>query len=171
MVKKKCILPDRLRDELKKPLGLLFDERELLDFLKKERYIVSIGDQVTYTILKNNIIPVFCIVDYKTKRKACNKEIIKVLKSYGQKKLIVKNPPGCISDDLWDSIRDSYKNMGEKTIRIEVDGEEDLATLPAIFLAPNRDVTIIYGLPDKGVVIVKTIEENKLKAKKIIDEM
>ena len=61
--------------------------------------------------------------------------------------------------------------MGEKTIRIEVDGEEDLATLPAIFLAPNRDVTIIYGLPDKGVVIVKTIEENIIKAKKIIDEM
>ena len=171
MVKKKCILPDRLRDELKKPLGLLFDERELLDLLKKERYIVSIGDQVSYTILKNNIKPIFCIVDYKTKRKACNMEMIKVIKSYGQKKLIVKNPPGCISDDLWNSIKESYKNIGGKTIRIEVEGEEDLATLPAIFLAPNRDVTIIYGLPDKGVVIVKAIKENKLKAKKIIDEM
>ena len=61
--------------------------------------------------------------------------------------------------------------MGEETIRIEVLGEEDLSALPAIFLAPNRDVTIIYGLPDKGVVVVKTNEENKNKAKKIIDEM
>ena len=171
MVKKKCILPDKLRDELKKPLGFLFNEGEFLDFIKNEKYIVSIGDQVTYTILKNNILPLFCIVDFKTKRKSCNDEMIKVIKSYGQKKIIVQNPPGCITDDLWNSIRESYEGMGENTIRIEVEGEEDLATLPAILLAPNRDVTIIYGLPDKGVVIVKTIEENKLKAKKIIDEM
>jgi len=171
MVKKKWILPEKLREELKKPFGFLFNEKELLEFLKNEKYIVSIGDQVTYTILKNNIMPVFCIVDYKTKRKSCNNEIIKLIKSYGQKKIIVKNPSGCISDDLWNSIRDSYRNIGEKTIRIEVEGEEDLATLPAIILAPNRDVTIIYGLPDKGVVIVKTIEDNIIKAKKIIDEM
>jgi len=171
MVKKKWILPEKLREELKKPFGFLFNEKELLEFLKNEKYIVSIGDQVTYTILKNNIMPVFCIVDYKTKRKSCNNEIIKLIKSYGQKKIIVKNPSGCISDDLWNSIRDSYRNIGEKTIRIEVEGEEDLATLPAIILAPNRDVTIIYGLPDKGVVIVKAIEDNIIKAKKIIDEM
>jgi len=171
MVKKKWILPEKLREELKKPFGFLFNEKELLEFLKNEKYIVSIGDQVTYTILKNNIMPVFCIVDYKTKRKSCNNEIIKLIKSYGQKKIIVKNPPGCISDDLWTSIRDSYRNIGEKTIRIEVEGEEDLATLPAIILAPNRDVTIIYGLLDKGVVIVKAIEDNIIKAKKIIDEM
>jgi len=46
-----------------------------------------------------------------------------------------------------------------------------LATLPSIYLSPNRDVTIIYGMPDKGVVIVKTNELNKLKAKKILDKM
>lgn len=171
MVKKKWILPVKLRDELKKPLGLLFNEKELLDFIKNERYIVSIGDLVTYTILKNNINPMFCIVDFKTKRKSCSNDIINVIKSYGDEKIIVKNPPGCISDELWNSIIESYKKMGEITIRIEVEGEEDLATLPAILLAPNRDVTIIYGLPDKGVVIVKTIEENRIKVKKIIDEM
>jgi uncharacterized protein (UPF0218 family) len=171
MVKKKCVLPDKLRNELKKPLGPLLKEKDLYDFLKKEKYIVSIGDQVTYDILKNNIKPVFCIVDYKTKRKFCSKEMIKIIKSYGEKNLKIKNPPGCISEDLWNSIEESYKIIGEKTIRIDVDGEEDLATLPAIYLAPSRDVTIIYGLPDKGVVIVKSIEENRIKAKKIIDEM
>ena len=36
--------------------------------LKNEKYIVSVGDQVTYTLIKNNIKPVFCIVDFKTKR-------------------------------------------------------------------------------------------------------
>ena len=171
MVKKKCILPDRLRDELKKPLGFLFNEDELLNFLKNEKYIVTIGDLVTNTLLINKIIPDFCIVDFKTKRKSCDNEIINNIKSYGQKKINVKNPAGCITEELWDSIKESYREMGKKTIRIEVDGEEDLATLPAIILAPNRDVTIIYGLPDKGVVIVKANEKNKIKAKKIIDEM
>ncbi len=171
MVKKRCILSDKLRDELKKPLGLLFNEKELLSFLKKEKYIVTIGDQVTYTLLKNNIEPVFCVIDYRTKRESCNEIIIKELKSYGQKKFIVQNPPGCITEELWNSIKESYNYLGEKKIRIEVDGEEDLATLPAIYLAPIRDVTIIYGLPDKGVVVVRAIKENKIKAKKIIDEM
>ena len=171
MVKKKFILPAKLRDELKKPLGILVNESDLINFLKKEKYIVSVGDQVTYTLIKNKIEPIFCIVDLKTKRKLCNNETINLIKSYGEKKYIVKNPPGCISDDLWDSIKKSYQHLGEKNIRIEVDGEEDLATLPAILLAPNRDVTIIYGMPDKGVVIVKSNEMNKIKAKKIIDEM
>jgi GTP-dependent dephospho-CoA kinase len=171
MLKKKCILPVKLRDELKKPLGFLLNEKELLDFLKKEKYIVSIGDQVTYTLLKNNIKPVFCIVDFKTMRRPCNNEIIKMIKSYGEKKFTVENPAGCISNDLWCVIKESYHQIGEETIRIEVDGEEDLAALPAIFLAPNTDVTIIYGMPDKGVVVVRANEENKNKAKKIIDEM
>ena len=49
------VLPDFLRDELKKPLGFLVDEESLLDMLKDEKYIVSVGDQITYTILKNHI--------------------------------------------------------------------------------------------------------------------
>jgi len=171
MVKKKCILPNKLREELKKPLGSLFINNEFLDFIKNEKYIISIGDLVTYTILNNNIKPQFCIVDYKTKRKSCNKEIIKTIKSFGDKVINVINPAGCITDELWDSIIESYKKIELSTIRIEVDGEEDLATLAAIALAPNRDVTIIYGLPDKGVVVVKTIEENIIKAKNIINEM
>ena len=171
MVKKKCILPNKLRDELKKPLGPLLNDDELFNVLKKEKYIVSVGDQVTYTILKNNIKPNFCIVDYKTKRKECNNEIIGIIKSFGEKIINVKNPSGCISDDLWNSIIESYDEMGIIKIRIEVDGEEDLATLPAIYLSPNSDVTIIYGLPDKGVVIVKTNDKNKIIAKKIIDKM
>jgi uncharacterized protein (UPF0218 family) len=171
MVKKKCILPDKLREELKKPLGLLLNDNELYNLLKREKFIVSIGDQVTYSILINNIEPSFCVIDYKTKRKDCNIEVIAKIKSFGEKIINVKNPSGCISEDLWNSIKESYDEIGIKTIRIEVDGEEDLAALPAIYLSPNTDVTIIYGLPDKGVVIVKTNEENKIRAKKIIDEM
>jgi len=166
----KCILPDDLRNKLKEPLGLLVDEKELLKLLEEDKYIVSVGDQVTYTLLKNNIKPVFCIVDFKTKRNRCSDEIKNMIQSFGKLKVTIDNPPKCISSKLWDAIESAYDNLGKNSLRIEINGEEDLAALPAILLAP-RDVTIIYGLPNKGVVIVKAIEKNKRKVKEILDKM
>ena len=69
------VLPDFLRDELKKPIGRLVNEEELLNILPDEKFIVSVGDQVTYTLLKHNIEPVFCVVDFKIKRDRCHSEI------------------------------------------------------------------------------------------------
>jgi len=166
----KCILPDDLRDELKEPLGRLVDEKELLKILKEEKYIVSIGDQVTYTLLKNNIEPVFCIVDFRIKRNRYSEEIKNLIQSFGNKRVVIENPPKCISNDLWVAIESAYQNIGKDALRIEIKGEEDLATLPAILLAP-RDVTIIYGLPNKGVVIVKPVDKNKKKVKEILNKM
>ncbi len=164
------VLPDDLRDKLKEPLGPLVDEKELLILLEGEKYIVSVGDQVTYTLLKNNIEPVFCIVDFKIKRNRCSDEIKNTIQSFGKKMVTIENPPRCISSDLWDAIDSAYNNLEKYSLRIEIKGEEDLAALPAILLAP-RDVTIIYGLPNRGVVVVKAIEENKRKVKEILDKM
>ena len=166
----KYILPDHLRNELKEPLGILVNEQELLLKLKNERHIVSVGDQVTYTLLMNSIKPIFCIIDYKTKRNICEKEIIKLLKKFGKKTIKIENPPKIITDELWETIELIYKKFEIESYKIEIDGEEDLAALPAILLAP-RDVTIIYGLPNKGVVIVKANDENKNKVQKILDKM
>jgi uncharacterized protein (UPF0218 family) len=166
------LLPDELRDKLKKPIGKFFvDERELLIFLKNEKYIVSVGDQVTYTLLKNNIFPIFCIVDFKIERGNYSPVLKKLIKSFGKKTLTVKNLQGEISDELWSAIKNAYNVLEKGSLRIEVLGEEDMASLAAIFLAPRNDVTIIYGLPDKGVVVVKATDENKLKVKEVLDEM
>ena len=164
------VLPNNLRDFLKEPMGQLVNEKKLLNLLKNEKYIVSIGDLVTYTILKNDIEPIFCVVDFKTRRGKCPIEIIKLIKSFGKKSIIIKNPPGTISDDLWKVIEIAFENLDADTLRIEIDGEDDLASLAAIYLAP-KDVTIIYGLPDKGVLVVKPTFENKKKVKEILDKM
>jgi uncharacterized protein (UPF0218 family) len=164
------VLPDNLRDLLKEPIGQLVDEKQLLKLLKNEKYIVSIGDLVTYTLLKHEIEPVFCIVDFKTRRGVCSSEIIEVIKSFGKKSIVVQNPPATISDDLWNVIEMAYENLEMGSLRIEIDGEEDLASLAAIYLAPS-DVTIIYGLPDKGVLVVKPTRENKKFVKEVIDKM
>ncbi|MDH7516942.1 MAG: DUF359 domain-containing protein [Candidatus Thermoplasmatota archaeon] len=166
------LLPDKLRDKLKEPIGRFFvDEKELIGFLKNEKYIVSVGDQVTYTLLKNNISPIFCVVDFKIKRNLYSSDFKKLIKSFGKKMVRVKNRQGEISDELWEAIKTAYNVLEEGSQRIEVIGEEDMASLAAIFLAPRSDVTIIYGLPDKGVVVVKATDENKLKVKEVLDEM
>lgn len=164
------VLPNNLRDLLKEPMGRLVNEKKLLSLLKNEKFIVSIGDLVTYTILKNHIEPVFCIVDYKTRRGECSQEIVNTIKSFGKKSIVVKNPPGTISDDLWKVIKLAFESLENAALRIEIDGEEDLSSLAVIFLAP-KDVTIIYGLPDKGVLVVKPTYENKKKVKEILQKM
>ncbi len=164
------VLPNNLRGLLKEPMGQLVNEKKLLNLLKNEKYIVSIGDLVTYTILKNHIEPIFCVVDFKTRRGKCPLEIVELIKSFGKKSIVVKNPPGTISDDLWKVIEIAFENLEADSLRIEIDGEDDLASLAVIFLAP-KDVTIIYGLPDKGVLVVKPTFENKKKVKEILDKM
>jgi len=163
-------LPDNLRDFLKEPIGQLVNEKDLINLLKKEKYVVSVGDMVTYTILKYEIEPLFCIVDYKTRRGECSSEIIDVIKSFGKKSIIIDNPPATITDDLWNVIKIAYENLEIGSLRIEINGEEDLASLATIYLAPSN-VTIIYGLPDKGVLVVKPTPENKQLIKEVLDKM
>lgn len=164
-------LPEHLRNLLKEPIGLLVDnERKLVEILKNEKYIVSVGDQVTYTLLKYDIKPFMGIVDYKTRRGSCSDDVKKLIRSFGRKTFVVENPPGCISDELWDVIRLVFEDIDSKGVLIEVDGEEDLASLAVIYMAPSV-VTIIYGLPDRGVLVVKPTSEVKQKIKKILDEM
>ncbi len=164
-------LPEHLRDLLKKPIGLLVDEEKLVEILKNKNYIVSVGDQVTYTLLKHDIKPFMGIVDYKTRRGSCSDDVKNLIKSFGKKTFVVENPPGCISDDLWNVIKFAFENINsDSNMLIEVEGEEDLASLAVIYMAPS-DVTIIYGLPDRGVLVVKPTSEIKQKIKKVLDEM
>jgi hypothetical protein len=164
------VLPDELKDKLKEYIGHLVDEKGLLRLLKKEKYVVSVGDRVTYTLLKHGITPVLCIVDYIVERKENSPEMTEKIQSFGKHRIKVKNPPGTITDELWNAIDNALKTLPKDPVCIEVDGEEDLASLAAIYLAP-RGVTVIYGLPNKGVVVVKATKAHKQKVKEVLDRM
>jgi len=164
------ILPEKLRDLLKTPVGKLVNEKELLELIKDEKYIISIGDLVTHTLLKHDIEPSICVIDFKTRRGECSTEVIDLLKSFGKRSIVVRNPSGVLSDDLWRVIKLAIDNLNIGSLRIEVEGEEDLASLPAIYFAPS-DAIIIYGLPNKGVLVVKPTKEMKQKVKEVLDEM
>jgi GTP-dependent dephospho-CoA kinase len=166
------VLPEKLRNQLSEPIGPVFnDDKKLKNFLEKQKNFVSIGDYVTYTVLKQGLKPFFCVVDYKTKRGPVSEEKKDLISSFGDITIKVDNPEGCISDPLWDTIKKCYENIDvDNSYRIEIEGEEDLASLPAIFLAPT-DVTVIYGLPDRGVLVAKATQENKAKVNKVLKTM
>jgi uncharacterized protein (UPF0218 family) len=55
-------------------------------------------------------------------------------------------------------------------ILIEVEGEEDLATLACLDLLPKGG-TVVYGQPDAGLVVVKVDQAIKRKVKEMLREM
>ena len=164
------VVPEDLKDTLKRHIGRLVDEYGLLNLLKKEKCIVSVGDRVTYTLLSHGFTPMVCIVDYILERKSYPVEMKKAIQGYACQRIQVKNPPGTITDELWNTIEMVFKNLQNGPFCIEVDGEEDLASLAAIALAPEG-VTVIYGLPNKGVVVVKATEAHKQKVNEVLKKM
>jgi len=164
------ILPNNLREKLQEPIGQLLTQKDFLVFAASEEKIVSVGDQVTYTLLIHNFHPIVCIVDYILQRKEYKEEMKNTIQRYGTKSIKVSNPAGCISDELWNAIQWAFNQIEKGPIRIDVEGEEDLAALAAIYLAPS-DATVIYGMPNKGVVAVKANKEYKTIVKDILDKM
>ena len=74
-----------------------------------------------------------------------------------------------MTKSLFDSCKKAINNWVEKsqTTLILVDGEEDLAPLFLHIVAPIKSA-IIYGQPDKGVVLRITELDSKIRCQKIL---
>lgn len=164
------VLPKDLEDTLKQPVGKLVNEEHLIELLQNETTIICIGDQVTYTVLKHHLKPIICIVDFIVQRQPCAEHIKTMVQNYGKTKVHLSNPPGCISDELWHALENAFAQPDSWPVTIIVDGEEDLASLAVIYLAPS-DATIIYGLPNKGVIALKVNQTYKQMVKEVLDQM
>lgn len=144
-------LPDRLRNELRDPLGDIIEEDKLVERLPREALIMAVGDMVAYTLHKLDYEPHLTIVDFHTQREG-KIPFEKELKSMGEDVVSVENPAGEITRELWQAIKEALAS--EVSVRIEVAGEEDLATIPCVMLAPNGSY-LVYGLWNRGLVLVE----------------
>jgi uncharacterized protein (UPF0218 family) len=160
-------LPKELRDELKNPLGEVVLEDQLKEVLADLEKIVTVGDLCSLTLYERDIIPDIAIVDFSTRRGDVGDLRAKILK-IGQSVINVNNPPGVITQELWNAVKMAFQS--KEKVRIEVIGEEDLATLPAVWFAPEK-TAVIYGLPGIGLIVVTDLEEAKKKVKKVLDVM
>ncbi|MFO7872515.1 MAG: DUF359 domain-containing protein [Candidatus Undinarchaeales archaeon] len=145
-------IPEEASKFLKKPQGDFISESELSDLDE----VVSVGDEVTLTLLEKGINPKLAVVDYKIQREEIEPKQADKIKSFG-KKVEAENPAGSISLDAWNKIKE---NKDKEGIRLEVKGEEDLLALACFFIFPEG-TNIIYGQPEEGIILFKVSEKKK----------
>jgi len=147
---KDIVIPPKFRQIFSQTPDVLITKESQIEFLSS-KMLVTVGDVVTATAIRYKIIPKLSIVDFKTKRD----EILPSMPNKWDRRISVRNEPGSISVDLWNSIETAFKSKGNTLI--EVDGEEDLASIPAILMAPDGAI-VIYGVPDKGIAVYEVGE-------------
>lgn len=160
-------LPDSLRHELRDPLGDVIAEEELPGRISEGALLMAVGDMVAYTAYRFKLKPHLTIVDFQTQRDG-NIDFADELRTMGEKVVRVDNPQGEITKDLWDAIEDALAS--ERSVRIEVNGEEDLATIPCVLLAPGGSF-LLYGLWDRGLVLVEITPEVRKRARTVLKLM
>ena len=159
-------LPIDLREELKDPIGPLFEEpQELLAGAGDP--LIAVGDVVTFHLRRAGRDPDVSVVDGLTERDAVAEEIAAVLES-DDPRIHVENPAGQLTADLLEALVEAIGR--EKPIVIWVDGEEDLATLPAIVAAP-LGASVVYGQPGVGMVHVSVDAETRAFARDFLTRM
>ena len=160
------VLPDDRRSMLRHPIGAVIQENDIDGSLS--RPLVTVGDMVTATMQRHGIEPDVAVVDFKVERSPCTSAVERDVRQTGMTVRRVSNPAGMITDELWRAIEQAFAT--DTPTRIEVDGEEDLAALAAIALAPV-DATVVYGLPGEGIARVMVTSESKEKVKRVLRDM
>ena len=159
-------LPESLRGELKEPMGPVYTDPQAL-LAHVEGQLVAVGDIVTYHFERIGVSPDVAIVDGRTKRKAIEAEVRTALET-SVEEISVRNPPGTLSADLLTALRDLLDS--DEQSRLNVEGEEDLATLAAILVA-DVGASVVYGQPDEGMVHVVVTDDLKAEIANLTGRM
>lgn len=160
-------LPEKHREAFKEPLGPLHTDEEAL-FSQLEGQIITVGDVVSYHAECTGRTPDVAIIDGRTKREAVDPTIEARLAASDAESLSAVNPPGTLTVSLIERLRIALER--DTPIQLSVDGEEDLAVLPAIMLAPVGS-HIIYGQPDKGMVLITVDEQARDAARALLAKL
>ncbi len=173
--KKRYIVPEEMRDTLKKPFGkVIKDISDIHKFIDQRNMLFAIGDIIVINLFRQKLIADISIVDHKTQRVPVADSEIKLLKKISAKQNVLntENNPGNIERRAVGVIRkalDEYFSNLQKQM-IVVNGEEDLLVLPIVALAPLESV-VLYGQPAKGIVVIKVTEKKKKEVKYLLSRM
>jgi hypothetical protein len=157
-------LPASLRDEFKEPFGPVYTDAEGLLADAGDGPVVAVGDVVTAHLLRAGRTPDVAVVDGRTKREAVDAETADALDALPPG-TTVENPPAELTEALLRALREAVDAEGERVV--DVDGEEDLATLPAVVAAPDG-TSVVYGQPDEGMVLVAVTPETRAEMRTLL---
>ena len=159
-------LPDELRGAFKDPLGPIHtDANRLRPDLGDP--VITVGDVVTRHLTEAGVRPDLAIVDWVTEREALPESDKPDITGYGER-IDVENPAAGLSVSLLRALGPGIER-GEKTV-IVVDGEEDLATVPVLAIAPDG-ASVVYGQPGEGMVHVPVDDEARTRARELLAKM
>ena len=159
-------LPDELRGELKDPFGSIYTDAAAL-LADASEPLVAVGDVVTYHLLEAGRPPDVALVDWKTKRERVDREIRESIGGFDHRREVV-NPPATLTAELITTLVEAIDTPG--TVVVSVDGEEDLAALPAIVVAPDG-ASVVYGQPDEGMVLAVVDEPLRERCRTLLSRM
>ncbi len=162
------VLPENMREEIRKPFGRVLRGKEFLQESKKAiKPLIAVGDQCAHDLITAGIAPDIIVFDFKVKRVEIPKEMKKTFVPHAKEAYAVLSGAGHISDELLIAIE---KVLEKEKGAIFVVGEDDLSSLA--IMARAKKGTLVYGQPDQGAVIVelgsKSITE---KAKGFLNRM
>jgi len=167
-------LPDSLRAAFKKSFGPVYTDTDALLAAVDETAatgdhtrVIAVGDMVTYHLLEAGRHPDVAVIDGKTERETVDEEIETALADHDGATRRVASPPAELSEELLEALRKAIR--GSEPVTIVVDGEEDLATLPALVAAP-RGSSVIYGQPGEGMVHVAVTDEQADEARRLLQQ-
>lgn len=179
-------ISEEVRRTLKEPCGILYrgNGPEVIsrfrDELERSYPVISVGDVTTANLIGAGIFPDICFVDSMTKREPVSGEVSEKTAHEIYREMTVRSPAGALSEEMIIAVHGMYEKTGKRGsapekshLRIAVEGEEDLATIPAVAFSEPGAV-VLYGQPDEGVVFVKVTPEKKQEMltllKRIISE-
>ncbi len=114
-------------------------------------------------MIEYEIIPSLQIIDGLEKR--IKREFPKI---GSESELKIDNPAAEITLQSIEIIKKAFKMTAP--VRLIVNGEEDLLVLPVCIHAPENSV-VLYGQPNKGLVLVQINTEIRNKAQSLLDMM
>lgn len=156
-----------LRSKLKVPQGRLINA---VSEAGSGREFVVVGDITAKSFYESGSVPSLSVIDFKTKREEQFKNLneLHILKS--EPDFSVSNPAGEISKELIDAIYSALIIDKKQGTVIMVDGEEDLAVIPAVLLSP-LGFRVYYGQPDRGIIEITVSIESKKRVSDLISGM
>jgi uncharacterized protein (UPF0218 family) len=166
-------LQDSLRASLKEPFGPVYTDPSAL-LADASAPLIAVGDVVTAHLLEAGHTPAVALVDERTERAAVEDWVAKAVAGAEgfDHELTVTNPAAVLSESLLLALRVAIAGAdadGANTL-LTVDGEEDLATLPAVVAAP-AGATVVYGQPGEGMVRVTVDEATKSEVRDLLLRM
>lgn len=171
LFKNDLILPESLKEELRRPIGIIFSNtQELVQSINRLNNIIliAVGDIVNQELTNNYVKVDLKIIDFKTRRRIINDSSLKS----------VINKAGTINAETVRNLNKTIRRLlrselsgtrNDKSNWFIINGEEDLLALPAILLAPLNSI-VMYGQYEVGVVVIKVTEKMKKKIKDLINK-